>query len=364
MTCRPTTIKQKALDRLKQSIQSQPQQVLFADEMIREAEAHYAELVEELVTNIIEIPRIIIQQSEEVRSGFQEFDLDVSALNFQPVSEEILRKSLADNEEDTIVGQGRIVPDRLDFILVNDLINFPEIDYDEQADQLFRLAEQALAKLQSYLNEDDVINVVQYYKREIAKFVYTQMMEHFYCEAPEYEKPIVRPFTEIEPHNFSKYTADSIHDYTETITPTQAIPSKVFTGFKKACHNLYKFDSKTEKDFAAILERDADVLKWLRPARNQFRLYWRHNSRQYVPDFVVETADGIFMVETKQERDLNADEVQEKAVAAQEYCRHATEYMAANGGKPWCYVVIPHNAVLLNMGFATLATKFVHAARA
>ena len=357
-------IKQKALDRLKQSIQSQPQQVLFADEMIREAEAHYAELVEELVTNIIEIPRIIIQQSEEVRSGFQDFDLDVSALNFQPVSEEILRKSLADNEEDTIVGQGRIVPDRLDFILVNDLINFPEIDYDEQADPLFRLAEQALAKLQSYLNEDDVINVVQYYKREIAKFVYTQMMEHFYCEAPEYEKPIVRPFTEIEPHNFSKYTADSIHDYTETITPTQAIPGKVFTGFKKACHNLYKFDSKTEKDFAAILERDADVLKWLRPARNQFRLYWRHNSRQYVPDFVVETADGIFMVETKQERDLNADEVQEKAVAAQEYCRHATEYMAANGGKPWCYVVIPHNAVLLNMGFATLATKFVHAARA
>ncbi len=353
-------IKRKALERLKQSIQSRPQQVLFADEMVKEAEAHYAELVDELVTNIIEIPRIIIKESEEVRSGFQDFDLDVSALNFQPVSEEILRKSLADNEEDTIVGSSRIVPDRPDFILVNELINFPEIDYDEQADQLFRLAEQALAKLQSYLDEDGLINVIQYYKREIAKFVYTQMMEHFYCEAPEYEKPIVRPFTEIEQHNFSKYAADSIHDYTETITPAQAIPSKVFTGFKKACHNLYKFDSKTEKDFSAILERDRDVLKWLRPARNQFRLYWRHNSRQYVPDFVVETADTIFMVETKQERDLNADEVQEKAVAAQEYCRHATEYMAANGGKPWSYVIIPHNAVLVNMGFLTLAAKFAY----
>ena len=70
------------------------------------------------------------------------------------------------------------------------------------------------------------------------------------------------------------------------------------------------------------------------------------------------------MVETKQERDLNADEVQEKAVAAQEYCRHATDYMAANGGKPWSYVVIPHNAVLLNMGFATLAKKFQHMAPA
>ena len=111
-------IKQKALDHLKKSIQSHPQQVLFADEMIKEAEEHYSALVEEFVTNIIEIPRIIIQQSEEARSGFQEFDLDVSALNFQPVSEEILRKSLADNEEDTIVGAGRIVPVRLDSIFV------------------------------------------------------------------------------------------------------------------------------------------------------------------------------------------------------------------------------------------------------
>lgn len=97
-------------------------------------------------------------------------------------------------------------------------------------------------------------------------------MQHFYFEAPSYEKPLVRPFTRIEEHNFSKYTKDSIHHFTETITPTNAIPNKVFSGFRKAYHNLYKFDSKTEKDFSVILEQDRAVIKWLRPASNQFHI--------------------------------------------------------------------------------------------
>jgi type III restriction enzyme len=201
---------------------------------------------------------------------------------------------------------------------------------------------------------------VQYHRRDIAAFIYKQMMapEHFYCEAPEYDEPIVRPFTQIEGHNFAMFSADTLHDYTETITPTRLIPSKVFTGFKKACHDKYKFDSKTEKDFAAILEKDDDVLKWLRPAKKQFQIYWKHNSRQYIPDFVVETADTIYMVETKKEGDIETGEVQEKATAAAEYCKHASDFTTKNNGKPWQYVIIPHNAVLANMSFATLATKY------
>lgn len=99
------------------------------------------------------------------------------------------------------------------------------------------------------------------------------------------------------------------------------------------------------------------MLKWLRPAKRQFHIYWKNNSKQYVPDFVVETEKSIFMIETKQERDLEGAEVREKANAALEYCRYATEYMKANGGKPWKYVVIPHSEVLFNMGFDTLVKK-------
>jgi type III restriction enzyme len=127
---------------------------------------------------------------------------------------------------------------------------------------------------------------------------------------------------------------------------------------KKACHNLYKFDSKTEKDFAIILEEDNTVLKWMRPAERQFHIYWNHNSRRYFPDFVVETADAIFMVETKMESEINSDSVQEKARAALEYCKYASDFTAQNSGKPWKYVLIPHSSVMRNMEFDRLAKSF------
>src|SRR3989338_330957 len=237
-------------------------------------------------------------------------------------------------------------------------MNYTEIDYDEQADLLFKLSGQAVEKFRSYLKEDDLMNVVQSHKKEISGYVHSQLMEHFYCESPSFEKPIVKPFTKIEEHNFSKYTKDSIHHFTDTITPTNAIPSKVFSGFRKACHNLYKYDSKTEKDFAIILENDKTVLKWLRPAQNQFHVYWKHNSKRYSPDFVVETADMIYMVETKKEGSIEDFDVQEKSTAALQYCNHASEFTIQNGGKPWKYVLIPHNAVQTNMSFEHLARSF------
>ena len=354
-------IKEIAVEKIKRKIYSDPQQSLFVKETIAEVEKVYDSVVIDFTDNIIEIPRIIIQQSNDVLSGFKNFDLDTRNLNYQPVSEEILIKKLREQENstDTIIGKGRIVPDSLENIIVNELINFPEIDYDSQSDLLFELASQAVEKFRTYLAEDNVTNVTQYHKKEIGNYIYSQMMAHFYYETPGFVKTTVRPFTKIEEHNFSKYTKDNIYHYTETITPTNSIPTKVFSGFKKACHNLYKFDSKTEKDFAWILEDDKkSVLKWLRPAEKQFHIYWDHNSRRYHPDFVVETDKAIYLVETKKERDIDSSDVQEKARAAVQYCTHATEYTTRNSGKHWKYVLIPHNAVMGNMSVEYLVKNF------
>ena len=356
-------IKEIAVEKIKRKIYSDPQQSLFAAEAIKEVEAVYESVVGDFVANIIEIPRIIIQQSNDVLSGFKDFDLDTVTLNYQPVSEEILIKKLREQENSTaiVIGKGRIIPDSLENIIVNELINFPEIDYDNQADLLFKLASQAVEKFRTYLVEDNVTNVTQYHKKEIGNYIYAQMMDHFYYETPGFVKTTVRPFTKIEEHNFSKYTEDNIYHYTQTITPTNSIPAKVFSGFKKACHNLYKFGSKTEKDFAWILEDDKSVLKWLRPAEKQFHIYWDHNSRRYHPDFVVETDIAIYLVETKKEKDVDSSDVQEKAQAAVQYCTHATEFTTRNGGKPWKYILIPHNAVQLNMSVDKLVRAYEYA---
>jgi len=356
-------VKKVAVDNYKKEIESDPQQAMFVEDRVKEFQENYDVIVEDFKQNLIEIPRITIQPVEEVKSGFKDFDLDTSNLNYLPVSEEIIRRTLRDHQTDVIAGKqwGRIQNDSLENLIVNELMNYPEIDYDEQSELLFKLANQCVEKFESYLNnEDDIINVVQYHKSEIGRFIYQQMMENFYIESPDFQKPIidVKAFTKIEDHNYSKYTQDKIHDFRETITPTGSIPSKIFTGFKKTYHNLYKFDSKSEKDFSIILEGDNAVIKWLRPAPIQFRIYWDHNSRQYRPDFISETDSNIYMIEIKKEGDIDDSEVIEKARAAKEYCKYASEYALENNGKEWKYLLIPHNAVNLNMSFEHLVSNY------
>ncbi|MHB8579333.1 MAG: DEAD/DEAH box helicase [Ignavibacteriaceae bacterium] len=356
-------IQKIALEMVKEKIYSDPQQNMFANDLIKEAQQRYEAVVEEFTENIIEIPRITIQPSSESKSGFKNFDLDTIALNYQPVSEEILIKKLREQENDTetLKGGGKIILDTPANLIVNELINYSEIDYDSQSGILFKLADQAIEKFKTYLDQEGLINVVQYNKREIASFIFNQLIEHFYLEAPEFEKPVidVKSFTRIEDHNYTKFTQDSIRDFKETITPTSAIPTKIFTGFKKACHTLYKFDSKAEKDFSIILEQDSQVKKWLRPAPNQFKIYWCHNSKQYRPDFVAETDETIYLIEIKKESDIDDTEVQEKATAAKEYCKYASEYNSQHGNKPWKYILIPHNVVVLNMSFSSLVNNYM-----
>lgn len=352
-------IKRQAIEKIKENRDFKEQLPTFQEEVIKQVEKVYDELVEEFITQTIEIPRITISPSEEVIAYFIDFDLDVTILNHQPVAQEILVQKLRTNKQDVVIGKGGIAQDKPENMIVNELINFPEIDYDKASELLYKLAFQALDKYRTYLQDDEVMNVITYYTKEIATFIYTQMMEHFHYEPPKFEQVSVNPFVKIEQHNFTKFRADSIHDFNDTIEPASLIKMKVFSGFKKACHNLYKFDSKTEKDFAIILEQDKNVQKWLRPASNQFRIYWNHNSKQYEPDFIVETEEFIYMVETKKADDIKTDEVQDKKRAALQYCNHASKYAKQTNGKEWRYMIIPHGEVTFNKDMGYFVGRFV-----
>jgi len=354
-------IKEIVMQRVREKFTGYGRQMdMYGPDKIREAAEHYDTFVKYYTDKIIEIPRITVAPSGEIVSGFHDFDLDVKNLNYQPGSEEIIIETLLNNENELInTYQDQIKNKNIENIIVSELINYPEVDYDRYTDLLFKLAGQTLTKFRSYIPEEKIANVVLYHKKDIGKYIYLQLKEHFYYEAPKFAKPVVRPFTKIEEHNLSRYTHEEIYDFRETITPTNSIPSKVFTGFQKACHDRYKFDTKTEKDFAIILEQDVNVLKWLRPATNQFHIYYNHNSQRYKPDFVVETETAIYLIETKREIEIPDEQVQQKAKAALLFCNQATEYTGENGGKPWYYVLIPHNVVQVNMSFEALVKRYM-----
>ncbi|MGY0035152.1 hypothetical protein [Pedobacter sp. NJ-S-72] len=132
----------------------------------------------------------------------------------------------------------------------------------------------------------------------------------------------------------------------------------MFRGFEKACHFEYKFDSKTEQDLAFVLENDNSVLKWLRPAPRQFRIYWDNNSKQYHPDFIVETADCIYMIEPKASDKMKDSDVLAKKVAAERYCKYAIEYTSQNDGKSWKYILVPHDEISRTINLSYLIAKF------
>lgn len=139
--------------------------------------------------------------------------------------------------------------------------------------------------------------------------------------------------------------AQTAHNYRETVTDLSKIKQMLFGGFSRCLYPLQKFDSDTERRFAVILERDA--LKWFKPAKGQFQIYYKLGSEQpeYIPDFVAETDSMILMVETKKRDDLSSDEVKSKAAAAVRWCSHASAHAATVGSKPWRYLLVPHDEI-------------------
>jgi type III restriction enzyme len=53
----------------------------------------------------------------------------------------------------------------------------------------------------------------------------------------------------------------------------------------------------------------------------------------------------IYQVETKARDALKDAEVQAKADAACKWCGHASDYARGHGGKPWRYLLIPHDEI-------------------
>ena len=86
----------------------------------------------------------------------------------------------------------------------------------------------------------------------------------------------------------------------------------------------------------------------LSPGR--FQIYYRLGDHlEYLPDLVVETADSILMLEPKRQSELEADDVLAKKAAAEEWCRHASDWARKHEGKPWRYALISHERIADNM---------------
>ena len=244
--------------------------------------------------------------------------------------------------------------DRLEDYIVRGLIDYPDINYDEHAELLYKLAGQAVASLRPNLPEDeDLLNVLVVHQKLLVQSIYSQMEAHYIEKATAYEVLVSKGFKTMRPVNGTASDED-VRDYRTPVDQKKDIRKMLFSGFKRCLYQVQKFDSDTERRFASILEKDSMVQTWCRPPRDALKIDYA-KSDSYEPDFVVETETCKYVCETKAADEMQADDVQAKARAAAIWCDNATKH---GGGKPWKYMLVPHDAVDDSKTLAGLADLF------
>lgn len=318
--------------------------------------------VQALTDKVIPIPQAVIQPFTEMKQGYYSFALDTRNMNWHPGNDVLIGTELQEGgktfEYDPNFHAREIV-DSPENEIVRHLIVYEDIDYTTTADLLYSLVGDVKNHFLTYLSENETERVMRDRQKTIAEIIHGQMREHFFREKTVFRATEMRPFSRIESSFGGKFKSEDIYDLRATL-PTGEIRNKIFNGFKKSCHTLYKFDSNTERIFAIVLENDKEVLKWMRPSPKQFNIYYGPGgSSRYEPDFVVETANTIYMVETKASNELTNPEVLEKAEAAQVYCKAASDWNSTHDGKPWVYALVSHDEVRLNSSFHNLMANQV-----
>ncbi len=320
-------------------------------------------VTERLIEWTIDVPQIVVLPTRDVNYRFQAFTLEgLEKINFQPVSQELLLLHLQDNQQARIQWAGSDVQEvRPEDYIVRQLINQDAIDYDEHADLLYALAAQVVARLREHLggDEEKLENVLVYWQRQLAEFVWAQMQQHVWVTPTDYVGKVTQGFDVLEPASFTLAAGEQPRDFRAPITDKRLVRQMVFKGFRKCCYPYQKFQSvEGEWRLAQILEDDPDVTKWMKPAPGQFRIEYQ-SGRNYEPDFVVETVGACLLIEPKRADQMAQDDVQAKARAAVRWCGYANQHAAQHGGKRWHYLLVPDTAIQLGRCVKVLLLEFV-----
>ena len=318
-----------------------------------------AKTSELLIRQTIDIPRILIVPKGQVTTGFNHFTLDCSGIHYQPVERDLLIQHLRTHAQETLSYEGKAQHElRDEDYVVRGLVDFDDISYDEHADLLYDLAGQMVAHLRSYLSEDDARNILVYHQKQLAAFIHAQMQSYQWEKATKYDVVVTKGFTELKRPAFTVRDGDAVYNFRQTVTSKTSIPQLVFGGFQRCLLDVQKFQSDAERKLAIILDRES--LKWFRPTNGQFQIFYKSgiDQREYIPDFVAETDTCIFMLEPKAKNEMEDAEVLTKRDVAAKWCGHASTHSIANGGKPWKYLLIPHDEITENMTLAGLTSRF------
>ncbi len=307
----------------------------------------------------IPIPQIKITDEGVEDFKFIDFDLDLTEFTQVPVSNELYIQNLIDlSERNEIRGADKLNFDALNpaKVLLDLLRQKPEIDYDSCSELVKKLIMQTLAHYKNKHNESDMKNIVMMHCKDITDKIYKQMLQHFYRENSLLKEEVmsVNGANKKQFHNY-KHECNLFESFKKEWEGS--IKSVLFTGIEKGVFSTAVFDSNEERILAQILEQDKDVFNWLRPAYEEFNITYNHGNK-YVPDFVIETKDIVYLTEVKDASKVNDADVIAKKNRGIQFCKTVSEWAKANDFKEWRYLFIPHDKIQANSSFMNLVGQF------
>ena len=211
---------------------------------------------------------------------------------------------------------------------------------------------------QSYLTDEQTGRVLRVYQKNIAGLIHVQMQRAYWEDDFAYDVVVSKGFVELKASAYSAVRGEPPLNYRQAPADKSNMQRYLFDGFARCLFAVQKFQSDAERRLAVILERDA--AKWFKPARGQFQIYYQDgpDQREYVPDFVAQDAESVYMLEPKASDEVEDKVVLAKQAAARTWCARASAHAAGYGGKQWRYALIPHNVINESMSLRWLVEQF------
>lgn len=322
-------------------------------------------LTDSFIRLTINIPRIIQTYKQLGSFTFKDFDIDTSDFNdYKPESQRmIIQEIIGHNREERQADFFDKYEDITHYLLVP-LVEEQIISYQDNADLIHKLVTQTIAHINTYSGSDENTRKILFFNdKDIAHKIMLQMKDHVQVAPMELDVKVDTDYgtQTSESYKLITTTGQEVLDYRTPVRDKSKIKNMVFNGFKKCLFDKQKFDSCTEKDLCEILENSNLVTKWFKVngdrAKDLFKIKYpddNHQLHNYLPDFIVETVDAKYMVETKAYDQLTAKTVLAKKDAALKWCEIATNFEKEHHGKPWYYLLVPDNTVVIGRTFEKL----------
>lgn len=282
----------------------------------------------------ITIPKL--KGSIKVTGSLKFFDIEPRYQDTKKIKSELEGIDLTKEKSETIGDATQTIIENQHSHLLGKLVDeIDEVDYRD-SEVIEKIVNVYLKKATKSDNKEKWEELLKMHRSLIFEDIKNQIQEKIN------EMIKVKHDLELENFEFTPYSTlidkdtgvkdkDSILD--------EEVKHTVVTGYKNSLYTENKFDSKQEKWFADILDRDKEVKKWLKNPRNQIAI--RYKFGNYFPDFFVETENEILLVEVKSSAELKKEEVLEKAREADNWCKEVSKIT----GKKWSYKLLPHDKI-------------------